>query len=200
MTTPIGREPTCALAARPERRTSFTWSSVSRHVDRAGHRSERVEIIAEALPVELHAFAQDCAGNVLDAFHQVDQVGRLARPHRCEAYAAIAEHRGGDAVPRGRRDERIPGGLAVIVGMDVDEARRDDQSGRVDSALRQTELRTNGGNPSVLHGHIGYFAGCAGSVDHGAVSDNEVKHGRRIGLGRPAGLCCGPEITIPLGD
>ncbi len=29
--TPIGREPTCALATRPLRRTALIWSSVSRH-------------------------------------------------------------------------------------------------------------------------------------------------------------------------
>ncbi len=126
-----------------------------RHVDCAAHRVERVEILREGLPVELHALAQHRAGDVLDAFHQVDQVGRLARPHRREAHAAIAEHRGGDAVPRTGRHERVPGRLAVIVGVDIDETRRDDQARGVDLTLARSEPGTDRGDFSVLHGNIG---------------------------------------------
>ena len=107
---------------------------LGRDIDGPAHRRQRVEIVGEGFPVEFHAFVQHRAGNVLDAFHQVDQVGRLARPHRREADAAIAEHRGRDAMPRGGRDERVPGRLAVIVGVDVDEARRDHQARRIDLA------------------------------------------------------------------
>ena len=69
------------------------------HVDRAIHRGQRVEIVGEGFPVELHALAENGAGNVLDAFHQVDQVARGAGPHRREADPAVAEHRGGHAMP-----------------------------------------------------------------------------------------------------
>ena len=47
------------------------------------------------------------------------------------------EHRG-DAVPRRRRRERIPVELRVVVRVDVDEARRDDQPVGVDHAPRRT--------------------------------------------------------------
>ena len=126
-----------------------------RHVDRAAHRFEGIEILREGLPVELHALAQHRARNVLDAFHQIDQVGRLARPHRGEADAAIAEHRGGDAVPGRGRHERIPRRLAVIVGVDVDEARRHDQARGIDLAAARAELAANCGDFSVLYGDIG---------------------------------------------
>ncbi len=39
---------------------------------------------------------------------------------------------GGDAVPAGRREQLVPGGLAVVVGVDVDEARRDERAVGVD--------------------------------------------------------------------
>ena len=94
-----------------------------RDIDGPAHRGQGIEIVGEGFPVEFHALVQHRAGNVLDTFHQVDQVGRLARPHRREADAAIAEHRGGDAMPGRGRHERVPGRLAVIVRMNIDEAR-----------------------------------------------------------------------------
>ena len=48
-----------------------------------------------------------------------------ARPARREADAAIAHDRRGDAVLRRRRDVLAPGDLAVIMGVDVDKAGRD---------------------------------------------------------------------------
>ena len=39
------------------------------------HALQRVHVLREALPVEAHAFGQRHAGDVLHAFHQVDQVG-----------------------------------------------------------------------------------------------------------------------------
>src|SRR6185437_16102720 len=104
------------------------------------------------------------AGNVLDALHQVDEVIRLARPYRREADAAIAKHGRGDAVPGGGRDERIPGRLTVVVGMDVDKTRRDDQPIGVDLPLARAELWPDCGDPSALHCDIGDAAGCTGAV------------------------------------
>ena len=96
-------------------------------------------------------------------------------------------------MPGGGRDERVPGRLAVIVGVDVDEARRHDQARGVDLAPAGAELGADCGDFSVLHGDIGDPARRAGAVDNGSVSDDEVKHGGRIGPGRPAGLCSPPR-------
>ena len=49
-----------------------------------------------------------------------------------EADAAIAHHGGGDAVLRRGRDVLAPGDLAVIVGVKVDEAWRDQLAPGVD--------------------------------------------------------------------
>ena len=158
-------------------------------VDRAVHRGQGVEIVGEGLPIELHALAQHGAGDIFDAFHQVDQVARGTRPHRGEADAAIAEHRRGDAMPRAGRDERIPGRLAVVVRVDVDEARRHDQARGVDLAPGRAELGADRGDLSILHCDIGDQAWGARAVNHGSVSDDEVKHGGRIGPGGWSGLC-----------
>ena len=55
--------------------------------------------------------------------------------HRREADAAIAEHDGRGAVPGGRRQHGIPGGLAVIVRVHIDPARRDQPAVGVHLAL-----------------------------------------------------------------
>ena len=72
-----------------------------------------------------NALGQHDAGNVLDAFHDADHQVVLVGPARRKADAAIAHHHGRDAVT-GRRLHAVgPGDLAVVVGVDVDKARRD---------------------------------------------------------------------------
>ena len=70
------------------------------------------------------------AGDVFDALHQPDQplvlVGRGGR----EPDTAVAHHDRGDAVPARRREQRIPGDLAVEVRVHVDEPGRDDERRR----------------------------------------------------------------------
>ena len=51
----------------------------------------------------------------------------VSGPHRREADAAVAHDDRRHAVPAGRRQDRIPGRLTVVVRVHVDPARRDDQ-------------------------------------------------------------------------
>ena len=67
-------------------------------------------------------------------FHQLDQELVVRRAHRREADAAVAHDRRRDAVPAEGRQQRVPGGLAVVVGVDVDPAGGDDHARRVDLA------------------------------------------------------------------
>ena len=101
-------------------------------VDRARPLGERVEVLGERLPAPVDALAQRGAGDVLDALHQLDQPLLAAGVHRREADAAVAHHDRGDAVPARRRELRVPGGLAVVVRVHVDEAGRDQQAVGVD--------------------------------------------------------------------
>ncbi len=103
-------------------------------VERARHALERVEVLGEGLPVPLDAFGQRGAGDVLDALHQLDEPLVRVGAHGREADAAVAEDGGGDAVPARRREVRVPGGLAVEVGVHVDEPGRDEQTVGVELA------------------------------------------------------------------
>ena len=56
----------------------------------------------------------------------------LALGHRRETHAAIAGDDGGDAMTGRRVEHLVPRGLAVVVRVHVDEARRDDEPPRID--------------------------------------------------------------------
>ena len=56
---------------------------------------------------------------------------------------------GGDAVQRRRRHDRVPGDLAVEVGVDVDEARRDDRAVGVDLPRCRAGDGADGGDDVV---------------------------------------------------
>ena len=120
------------------------------HVARGRRGASRYS--GKRLPAPLDAGGQRGAGDVLDALHQPDQplvpIGRDRR----EADAAVAHHHGGDAVPARRRELRVPGGLAVVVGVDVDEAGRDERAVGVDlaRARRRRPCPTAVTTPSVM--------------------------------------------------
>ena len=93
---------------------------------------QRVEIVAEAFPIPGQPLVQRGARDVLDALHELDQALVIARPHRRKADAAIAHHRGRDAVPARGHKTRLPYRLPVVMGVDVDEAGRDEKASRRD--------------------------------------------------------------------
>ena len=120
--------------------------------------------------------------DVLDALHQLDQEVVLIGAHRREADAAVAHHGRGDAVVAGRRELRVPGGLAVVVGVDVDEARRHGEAGGVERAFGGAGDLSDGGDPAVLDRDVAAGRRGAGAVDQSSVADHEVV-GHRCILG-----------------
>src|SRR5262249_62286102 len=84
------------------------------------------------LPRPLEALVHDGSGNILDAFHQLDELLTVSGLTGREADAAISHHSRGDAVPGRRRRVRVPGRLSVVVGVNVHEAGRYDAAFGVD--------------------------------------------------------------------
>ena len=109
----------------PQRRVR----QIGRDIDVALARLQRVEVLREGLPVPRQAVGHDHAGDVLHPVHHVDQHVVVFRPARREADAAVAHHHGGDPVRGRRRQSLRPDRLAVVVGVHVDEAGRDQQPG-----------------------------------------------------------------------
>ena len=67
----------------------------------------------------------------------------------------VAHDHCGHAVPTRRRELRIPGGLAIIVGVNVDKARRDKEPFGSDLAMRFALDNTNVGDDTVGDSDIG---------------------------------------------
>src|SRR4051794_8452567 len=91
-----------------------------------------------------------------------------------KADAAIAHHHRGDAVLRGRRDLVGPGDLAVIMGVNVDKARRDQPALRVDFFRAFARDLADFGDAAAADGNVGFKKFAAKPVGNGAAADHEV--------------------------
>ena len=111
-----------------------------RDVEVIGPGVERIHVLLEALPGPRQPFVQHGTGDVLDALHELHQRLPLVGPAGSEADAAVADHRGGDAVPGRRRNPAAPGGLRIVMRVGVDEARRHDHAARIDLLVARTEI------------------------------------------------------------
>ena len=138
---------------------------------------ERVEILREALPRPPDALGQGAAGDVLDALHQLDQLGVPVGPHRGEADPAVAQDGRRDAVPARRGEVVVPGHLAVEVGVDVDEAGCHQQAVGVDHPAGAAVDGADLGDEAGCDGHVGGAGGRTAAVDDRASPDHEVVHG-----------------------
>ncbi len=145
---------------------------------------ERVEVLGERLPAPVDALGERGAGDVLDAFHEADQPLLVTRANGGEPDAAVAGDHGGDPVPGRRLEQRVPRGLAVVVGVDVDEAGRDQQPGRVDGlgGVAGERRPRHRDDRAVLHRHVTDEARVARAVDDGAAGDLDVVHVRTFSL------------------
>ena len=139
--------------------------------------AEVVEVLGEALPAPGQALVERGAGDVLDALHQLDETLPVAGPARREPHPAVAHDHGGDPVPRRGEELFVPRGQAVVVGVDVDEARHDERTVGVDDAC----ATVGGGvdladldDASTRDRDVGRAGRCAGSVDDRATADDEV--------------------------
>src|SRR5438132_5150324 len=143
---------------------------------------ERVEILGERLPIPLDAFGESRAGNVFGAFHQLDQPLLATFGHRGEPDTSVAGDDGGDTVAGRRVEQFIPGGLAVVVRVHIDEPWRDEKTAGVDDfarvghdAARTVARRAeNIGDESSTYGDVAGEPLATGAVDDGAALDEYV--------------------------
>src|ERR1019366_1106250 len=136
------------------------------------------EVLGETLPGPVEAFVQAGTGQVLHAFHQCHDLVLGVLADRGEADAAIAHDDGGDAVPRRRREARVPHRLAVVMRVEVDEAGRDGHAAGVDligaGAGDGSSHGADRGDLAVLDGDVGDERGAAIAVHHGSAADDDI--------------------------
>jgi hypothetical protein len=132
---------------------------------------EGVEVLREGLPVPRQTLGHHHLGDVLDPFHQLDQHLMLLGPAGGEADAAVAhDHRG----------DPVVGGLAVVVGVDVDESGGDQLAGRVDLLGRGAVNLAHGGDAAVQNGDIADEGGAAEPVVNLPAPDDQVVVGHGL--------------------
>ena len=102
------------------------------HIKRERRCFDRIHIFSEALPVPLDAFGKRCARNVFNAFHETEQPFALFGLARRKADAAVTHDGRGHAMKSGGLEIGIPGDLAVIMRMHIDETGRHDLALRID--------------------------------------------------------------------
>ena len=148
------------------------------HIERERRGFHRIHIFGEALPVPLDAFGKRRTRNILDTFHQAEQPFALLRLAGRKAHAAIA-HYGGRHAMEGRGLEiGVPGDLAVIMRMHIDEARRDDLAARVDFLRARARDLADLDDAAARNGDIGVDGLRPRPVEHGAAADHDiVAHG-----------------------
>jgi hypothetical protein len=154
------------------------------YVDGARQAVERVEELGKALPRPVEPFVERGAGNVLDRLHQVDQVAAVLAPHRGEADAAIAEQDRRHAVPGRRRQDRVPGCLAVVMGVDIDPAGGDEEPVGGELAPRRPGLAADRGDDPAVDRDIAAEARPPGAVEDGAAADDDVVHRMLLPIAR----------------
>ena len=146
------------------------------HVDGSGFRLECVQILGETLPGPVHAFCQGGPRNILDTFHQFDQKVVRVGPHRGETDPAVAHHNRRDTVPTGRRKQRIPGRLAIVVGVNVDPTGRDDRTGGVDLARCLAADLAGRRDSTVADRQVTLKRVFTSPVDEGPIADDQIVH------------------------
>ena len=165
-------------------------------VDGAVGRGQRVEVLAERLPLPVDALVQGGAGDVLHRLHDLDEEVLVAGADRGEADPAAAHDRGGDAVVRGRGHLRVPDRLAVVVGVDVDPAGGDERAVGVDLLAAALVHAADGDDLVAVDGDVGGAGRRSRPVHDGSAPDHEIMHGSPSSCGarpRPSG----PRYVVP---
>jgi hypothetical protein len=137
-------------------------------------------------PTSALTLTAGCAGHrridVLVGSAQQVQGRRHARAHqRRQADAAIADDDGGDALADLRQHVRCRQDDLIVVGVHVDESRRNDPAGGVDddrAVLRQ--VRADRDDALALDAHVGFEARRAAAVDDGAAAQQQGARTRAV--------------------
>jgi hypothetical protein len=149
-------------------------AEIAREVDAEPARPRR-KVFPERLEVERYALERG-RSHALHHREQRAQVGAVFAARGCDREPAVARERGGDTVvARGDR-VGIERDLRVVVGVQVDDARRDDPPVGVDRArgARAIGHVSDRDDPAARDRDVGAPPREPRAVDHDAAADHEV--------------------------
>jgi hypothetical protein len=151
-----------------------------RHVDAEPALLDGVQVLRIALPRPRDRRAERVERHALDEAEEPHDRVAVLRAARRQREAAVAHHDGRDAVPRRRSRVAIPEELAVVVRVEVDEARREGEPPGVDLARAALGVTSDGGDASRRHRDVAAERRTARTVDDLRVANDEVGHGRAL--------------------
>ena len=143
-------------------------------IDIARPGLQSVKIFGEAFLAPIQPLVHDCAGDILNTFHQLDQFDAVLGAAGREADATIAHHHAGHPVPCRGREVFVPNRLTVVMGMNVDEAGCDDAAAGVDLFGAATVNLADCAYFAIVDGDVAVDWGAAGAVDEGAVAHHQI--------------------------
>jgi hypothetical protein len=153
-------------------------------VDRDAPGLDGAEVLGEALegPLGAEPGAQRAQGHAFDALEGAEDQVAVGGAGGRHAEAAVPDHDARHPVPGGAGDRPVPEHLGVVVGVDVDEARRDGEAPGVEGPARLARELPEGRDPAAPHAEVARPAGGAGPVEEGPTPDQEIEG---LGHGRP---------------
>ena len=137
---------------------------------------EAVEPVAERCPAPVEAGPQRVQRHPLHPREHPGQVVLLVGCRGRQREAAVAAEDRGDAVLDRRARGRVPEQLCVVVGVQVDEARRQRLPLGVNGFRGRVIDVTDGDDPPVADADVAVAGGHAGAVDDFGIADEQVEH------------------------
>ena len=157
--------------------------------EKAGVEADRtiqpIEIIAKALPVPRHRGFESLQRHAFDPRqHRREIFGRFGRQRRYRKAAKASQHRG-HAMKAGGAERRVPEDLHVVMGVDIDEAGRNDPACRIDGLARFFAHFADCDDAPVPDADIAGKSWAARAIDDRAAGNLEIQHCSLPSLARP---------------
>ncbi len=162
-----------AHRGQPKRRMANQETGIDRDA-----AVEAVEPVAERRPSPVETGPQRVQRHPLDPREHPGEVVVLVGCRGRQREAAVAAEDRGDAVLHRRARGRVPEQLRVVVGVQVDEARRQRLPLRVNGFRGWLIDVADRDDPSVADADVAVTGGCAGAVDDLGVADQQVEHAK----------------------
>ena len=137
---------------------------------------EGVEPLVEGLPPPLDALLEGRHRQVLDLAEHAAQPVALLGLERRQRQRAVAGDDAGDAVLEGGLGEPVPAQLGVVVGVDVDEPRRQGEAPAVDLDGALLGHPPDLHDAAVAHADLAPVGRHAGAVVDDGIADHEIEH------------------------
>ena len=172
----LGRRPLTRCCRAHHIGAQRTVRHLHADIDGVVHRAQRVHEFRETFPAPVDAFVQCSAGDVLDAFHQFDQIVMHVRSHRGEANATVTHHDGGHPMPARWPDQRVPRHLAVVMSVHIDPARLHQRPSGINLTRARPSFATNLRDGVAVDRKIPRIGACPRAVDNCSAANDQIVH------------------------